>query len=184
MVVDIIAYGDCFGRSVTVLETMDDLFWKKMIWQQFGAAIDMLKNALVACPDDLWGDRSRKPEFWYTAYHTLFWLDLYLSDSKEGFAPPPHFTLSEFEPDLAPERVFSKDELLSYLAHGREKCRATITAMTAEKAQRRCGFERVDVSVAELLLYNMRHVQHHTGQLNTLLRQAIDSAPRWVVKAS
>jgi hypothetical protein len=29
----------------------------------------------------------------------------------------------------------------------------------------------------------MRHVQHHAAQLNLILRQQIDSAPRWVVKA-
>lgn len=35
----------------------------------------------------------------------------------------------------------------------------------------------------ELLLYNMRHVQHHTGQLNLILRQKTGSAPRWVAQA-
>jgi hypothetical protein len=28
-----------------------DSFWKTIIWQQFGAAIDMLDNALRACPE-------------------------------------------------------------------------------------------------------------------------------------
>jgi len=28
----------------------------------------------------------------------------------------------------------------------------------------------------------MRHVQHHAAQLNLILRQTIDSAPRWVAK--
>jgi hypothetical protein len=31
---------------------MDD-FWKTLLWQQLGAAIDMLENAMHACPDDL-----------------------------------------------------------------------------------------------------------------------------------
>jgi uncharacterized damage-inducible protein DinB len=35
----------------------------------------------------------------------------------------------------------------------------------------------------EILLYNMRHVQHHAAQLNLLLRQAINDAPVWVSKA-
>ena len=52
--------------------------WKKIIWQQFGAAIDMLENAMLACPDQVWYDRSRQPEFWYMVYHTLFFLDFYL----------------------------------------------------------------------------------------------------------
>ena len=30
--------------------------WRTIIWQQFGAAIDMLDNALRACPDELWRD--------------------------------------------------------------------------------------------------------------------------------
>ena len=161
-----------------------DITWKEIIWQQFGAAIDMLENALVACPDELWGDRSQRPEFWYVAYHTLFWLDLYLSDSVEEFAPPAPFTLDEMDSaGLLPERPFTKDELQTYLQHGRKKCRAAIETMTDEKARARCGFEWVDVSVAELLLYNMRHVQHHAAQLNLILRQKTDSAPGWVAKA-
>jgi hypothetical protein len=156
---------------------------KEIIWQQFGAAIDMLENAVLACPDDLWGDRSQRPEFWYVVFHTLFFLDLYLSDSDVGFAPPAPFTLDEMdERGLLPERVYTKDELRKYLEHGREKCRVTITAMTEERASLRCGFHWLDISVVEVLLYNMRHVQHHAGQLNLILRQKIDSAPRWVRK--
>jgi len=39
---------------------MDD-FWKTLLWQQFGAAIDMLENAMHACPDDLWSNADEKP---------------------------------------------------------------------------------------------------------------------------
>jgi hypothetical protein len=160
-----------------------DPFWKTIVWQQFGAAIDMLENAMRACPDELWSDRLKRPEFWYVAYHTLFWLDFYLSDSGEGFTPPAPFTLDELDPaGLLPERPYTKEELQSYLEHGRRKCRAAIEALTDEKARQRCGFERPDVTGAELFLYNMRHVQHHAAQLNLLLRQAIDAAPHWVAK--
>lgn len=40
----------------------------------------------------------------------------------------------------------------------------------------------MDFSVAELLLYNLRHVQHGAAQLNLILRQETDSAPRWVAR--
>jgi len=156
---------------------------RSIIWQQFGAAIDMLENAVLACPDELWSDRSRRPEFWYVAYHTLFFLDLYLSGSVEGFAPPAPFTLDEMDPaGLLPDRVYLKDELRTYLEHGRKKCRATIEALTDERARERCVFGWGDVSFLELLLYNMRHVQHHAAQLNLILRQNTDSAPGWVTK--
>ena len=64
---------------------MDDL-WRDAIGRQFGAALDMLENAVKACPDDLWADRNLRPEVWYLVFHTLFWLDLYLEGPVEGFA--------------------------------------------------------------------------------------------------
>jgi hypothetical protein len=163
------------------LEMYTDL--REVLWQQFGASIDMLENAVVACPENLWSDRSRQPEFWYLVYHTLFYLDLYLSDSVEGFAPPQPFTLDEMDPrGILPERVYTKEELQTYLEHGRRKCRARIASLTDEKTRERCVFWSLEASVVEMLLYNMRHVQHHAAQLNLILRQQTDSAPAWVSK--
>jgi hypothetical protein len=161
-----------------------DTTFQAITWRQFGAAIDMLENTLVACPDQLWGDRSRRPEFWYVTFHTLFFLDFYLSDSAAGFAPPAPFTLDELDPaGLLPERVYSKDELRRYLEHGRRKCRQTIAGLSDERARQRCGFDRRAMTVAELLLYNLRHVQHHAAQLSLILRQTVDAAPGWVERS-
>jgi len=167
--------------------------WRASIWQQFGAAIATLENALRACPDALWrdrlwSDRSARPEFsefWYIVYHALFWLDLYLSGSVEGFAPPTPFTLDELDPaGLLPDRPYTKNELQTYLDHCRKKCHATIDALTDEQARQRCGFAWGEVSFAELLLYNMRHVQEHAAELNMILGQKIGSAPGWVTQAN
>jgi hypothetical protein len=134
-----------------------------------------------ACPDEPWADRARRPQIWYLTYHTLFWLDLYLSEAPETFAPPAPFGLEELDPaEVLPPRVYSRDELLAYLEHCRRKCRATIAALTDERARRRWKYGSFDGSFAELLLYNLRHVQHGAGQLNLLLRQTTGAAPRWV----
>jgi hypothetical protein len=171
------------GFEVTGGLEMDPT-WRAVIWRQFRAAIDMLENAILACPEELWSDRSQPLEFWYVVYHTLFWLDLYLSGSVEGFAPPTPFTLDELDPEgLLPERPDTKLELQSYLGHGRQKCRTTIEALTDEKASQSCGFSWGEVSFLELLLYNMRHVQEHASQLNLILGQKFDSAPGWVTGA-
>src|SRR6476620_8685000 len=122
-----------------------DTRWKAILWQQFGAAIDMLENAMRACPDELWSDRSRRPEFWYMVFHTLFFLDLYMSGAVEGFAPPAPFTLDELDPEgVLPEQVYTKEELQAYLELCRKKSQAAIETMTEEKAGQRCRFEWVD----------------------------------------
>ena len=161
-----------------------DTLWKTSIWQQFGAAIDMLDNALLACPEELWSDRSQEQEFWYVTYHCLFWLDLYLSGAVEGFAPPAPFTLDELDPaGVLPDRVYTKDELHSYLTHCRRKCQTTIEALTDDRVQQHCIFGRRTMSFGELLLYNMRHVQEHASQLCLILGQKYGSAPGWVSRA-
>ncbi len=143
----------------------------------------MLENTIDLCPINVWGDKFAFSEFWYISYHTLFFLDLYLSDGLEGFTPPEPFTLSELDPEgVFPERVYTKDELLGYLGHSRQKAQTRIASLTEEKLEQHCSFNWVEGSVLEMLLDNMRHVQHHTAQLNLILRQQINDAPNWVMR--
>ena len=154
------------------------------ICSQFGAALDMLENAIRACPDDLWGDTSREPQFWYLAYHALFFVDLYLSESEEGFKPPEPYTLSEFDPSgLMPPRVYTRPELLAYLDHDRRKFVALRGGLSAAALAAPRRFGSIAGSLAEVLIYNLRHIQHHTAQLNLVLRQVTRSAPKWVGRA-
>jgi hypothetical protein len=59
-----------------------DTAWNTALWRQFGAARDMLDNALVACPDAAWHGRlwpipadDSLPQdgsaFWYVAYRRM-----------------------------------------------------------------------------------------------------------------
>ena len=176
-----------------------DSFWRTLLWKQFGAAIDMLDNAVMACPDALWcqsvwHDPSVLPqrsEFWYVGYHALFWLDLYLFGSEEGFAPPAPFTLVE-QDDAAgpiPSQPLSRDDLRAYLASVRQTCRITIETMTDERAHQPVNFPWMEdgevVSYIELQLYSMRHTQEHAAQLSLMLGEHGVEADRidWVTRA-
>ncbi len=154
---------------------------KTSIWKQFGASIDMLENAVLHCPAHHW-DTDR--QIWYNAYHCLFFLDYYLTLEPRHFLPPPPFDCSEFE-DRMPARVYTQAELLAYLDFCRKKCHALVASLTDETAQYPWVNESQTMrySLFEILLYNMRHVQHHAAQINLLLRQAIDDAPEWVFQA-
>jgi len=164
--------------------------------QQFGATIDMLENALLACPSVhwnglLWSDprAPEYPSFWSITHHTLFWLDLHLTGSLEGFAPPAPFTLDELDPaGVLPEQPYTKEELHAYLVHLRKKCQTTIAELSDEKAHQQVAFPWArgkQVSYLELLLYSMRHVQEHAAQLSFFLGQhgIPDEALDWVARA-
>ena len=177
---------------------MSDL-WRHALWQQFGAAIDTLDNAIQACPDALWNepiwiDYSEHPvpdgytAFWNITHHTLFWLDLYLFGTEVGFMPPPPFTLGELDPaGVVPDPPYGKDLLRGYLESLRAKCETILTGLTDEQAQRPCAFpwsRGETVSYFELQLYSMRHIQEHAAQLHLFLGQhAPEPDNNWVARA-
>jgi len=164
-----------------------------MLWRQFGAAIDTLGDALRACPDELWEARlwEDQPDqwvaagfssFWYLGYHTLFWLDLYLTGAEEGFAPPAPFDLVEMEAGEVLPRTYTRDELLGYLEMCRRRCRVTLEGLTIADAQRLCRFPWGELTFAELQLYNLRHVQEHAAQLHMFLGQQAGKAAPWIAQ--
>ena len=175
--------------------------WNTALWRQFGAAIDMLDKALVACPDALWTQRlwrtpppsefpPRFAEFWYVTFHALVWLDLYLSGiPEEEFAPPAPFVQGMLDSaDALPDQPYTKEELRAYLVALRQKCHATLVTLTDEQARRPVDISLVGgqpISFLELQLYNMRHVQEHAAQLSLFLGQhpIPDADLDWVVRA-
>ncbi|PKO16295.1 MAG: DinB family protein [Chloroflexi bacterium HGW-Chloroflexi-10] len=163
---------------------------KEILWRQFGGALDMFTNAVLNCPEDLWlarlWEEDYNPalaEFWYIGYHTLFWLDLYLSGTVEGFTPPAPFSLEELDPKgIVPSPPYTKEQLLAYIEHGRRKCQTITMQLTDEQIIRECHFPWETVSYGEVLLHNMRHVQEHGAQLNMFLGQQKGIKARWVAK--
>ena len=172
---------------------------KECLWKNFGACIDMLKNAIVLWPEEYWNTNKK---FFYNAYHCLVFLDYYLTIPPQNFSAVLPYTLAEpgdipkdSIDDVIPNRIYSKNELLDYLRSSREKCHKVITELTEEKLKERwihgpgkryvelAGRDALKYSVLEILFYNMRHVQHHAAQLNLLLRQTINNAPDYVSQA-
>ena len=83
---------------------------------------------------------------------------------------------------MLPPRQYSKDELLAYLEHCRQKSRVTIDALTDERARQVCKFPWGELCFAELLIDNLRHVQEHGAQLSMFLGQQREFGPRWVAQ--
>ena len=175
---------------------------RTVLWRQFGAAIDMLENVLLACPASLWRERlwsenSRSgdfpeefPEYWYVTFHTLVWLDLYLSGvPEEEFAPPAPFAQGELDSiEALPEQPYTKEELHAYLVALRQKCHTRFLSLTNEQAGQLIAYPWSQgqlISYLELQLYNLRHVQGHAAQLSLFLGQhAIPGAALdWVTRA-
>lgn len=158
----------------------DDI--KPILAAQFEAALCMLRDCIERCPPEHWDGLIAKYPFWQVAYHTLCFVDFYLAPGDEaweprtgegGFHPKGRADLD----DEYPSRRFTRAELLAYLALCRAKLHEVLgeapsAGRARESLEAPSGFPRLPFSRAELHLYNMRHIQHHTGQLGAYLRRA------------
>jgi hypothetical protein len=157
-----------------------------VISSQYRAALDMLAQAVVRCPDPMWDNPAHKNRFWRLAYHAVFYTHLYLHRSEADFVPwekhrehvqfmgtlpwPPHDPAPAGEP-------YSKDEILAYLDLVRAEVPAFLAGVDLDAPS---GFDWVPLNKLELQLYNIRHTQHHTGELCERLGEGANIDVDWI----
>ena len=158
-------------------------YLRTILTGQFEASLCMLDRCIRRCPDEHWEGTIGNGTFRQVAYHALYFVDLYLSPSAEAFAPP------EFHRRAGGGRIggdaggLTRAETRAYLAACRRKAVETLAAETPESLGGASGFARLPFSRGELHLYNIRHVQHHAGQLSAYLRRVADDGKGWWIKS-
>lgn len=172
---------------------------RKVLWLNFGASLDMVSQAVKQFPEAEWLSRGK---FYYMAYHTAIFADYYLSHPVRAFAPriPYHLASPDNIPahaidDVLPKHLISQQEMADYLKHIRKKAHKLILeAPIGAFIQRWIAPEEIEMhglcpglvegySLLEILLYNLRHIQHHCGQLNLLLREQTGQSVDWISMA-
>ena len=144
---------------------------KQVIQSQYLAALAMLKEVIVNCPEALWDAPGNQDKFWRKSYHALFYTHLYLQNSDKDFVP------WEKHHDPDGDIPFTKDEVLEYLAFAEKQVmeRVPTTDLEAES-----GFHWYPVNKLELQFINIRHVQQHTGELYECLGTRENIELGWV----
>ena len=148
---------------------------KQAIKSQYHASLEMLKYAIVKCPESLWNDQEHKNKFWHISYHALFYTHLYLQPSEKDFVPwakhrDQHEFLGPFprppheEPKIG--EPYTQEEVLEY----HEICQKQVEDVVASLyLDAESGFYWLPFGKLELQFYNIRHLQHHTGELGERL---------------
>ena len=147
------------------------------IQSQYLAALEMLKNCIQKCPEDLWLSEDFKNPVWHIAYHATFYVHLYLQPTEDDFQPwekhrkeyqfmgsvpwPPHN-----EPDIG--KPYKKEDVLEYLAFCQGQVMNIIPKLDLHAES---GFSWLPFSKLELQFYNIRHLQQHAGELAERLNQ-------------
>jgi hypothetical protein len=155
---------------------------KETIKSQYYASLEMLRQVILACPETLWKSRDYKAPFWHIAYHALFFTHLYLQPSEDEFVPwkkhkEEFISLRSSGEKPKALEPYSKEEILAYHALCREQVEAQVTSLDLEA---KSGFYWLPCNKFELQIYNIRHIQQHTGELFERLGVSADIELDWV----
>ncbi len=176
--------------------------------RQYRQSFTMLRQALELCPEGLWTERTESdPPFWQQAYHTLVITEGYASTGFEGVGDndllvrvlqprdpqpgePPWAPLVEgvgglMKADYEPAGgTVTREEMVGYLGDVHERC--------DDALDRDAGLDPADPAANpypwtgktsfDKHIYNLRHLHHHLGRLNGLLRSRADVGNPWVTE--
>jgi uncharacterized damage-inducible protein DinB len=139
----------------------------------------MLQAAIEKCPGDLWADPKDTNKFWHIAYHALFYTHLYLSPSQDEFSAwsKHREEYNSMEPLPQTRQAYSQAEILEYLQLVQEQVEKQIDLLDLDEES---GFSWLEMNKTELLLYNLRHLQHHVGELCERLGSSAKIDVPWV----
>ncbi len=157
-----------------------------LLQSQYGAALAMLEEVVQKCPAPIWDDLQDKNRFWRVAFHTLYYTHLYLQPEEAAYTPwakhrgeaqffGPIFFEGNRQPVVADP--YTPDEILEYLNFCRNEVTRQVPLLDYSAAS---GFVWISLNKLELQLYNIRHIQHHTGELYERLGSRAGIDLRWI----
>jgi hypothetical protein len=164
-----------------------------VVVSQFWASLEMLKQVIQKCPADLWlagdppvivpeegpGQPARPPAtpvyFWQVAYHSLFYVHLYLQPTEADFVSWERHRANVHFLALSPEEKaemaevvepYTRAELLEYATFLQEYLDGAVRRLDFEAPS---GFYWLPFNKLELQFYSLRHLQGHVGELSERL---------------
>ncbi|MBN2738978.1 MAG: hypothetical protein JXR70_18510 [Spirochaetales bacterium] len=158
----------------------------RSIISQYKAALTIVLDCIEKCPEGLWFDKSKGFPIWHLCYHGLFFTDLYLHKGKKDFSPweKSRKNYERFESDpfdqsisIRIEQPYSRDEMREYCKYLYDKIDKKVPELDMKSPS---GFEWLPFSRLETHLYNLRHLEHHAGQMVDRLRNHGKVEVKWV----
>jgi hypothetical protein len=178
---------------------MEGIF-RQCLCSNFLAAIDMLKGIINLCPHEMWLNDKK---FFYMVYHTTIFLDYYMSYPVTDFNPMLPYNIIHAQElpqdaidDVIPNQHFDQQEMIDYLNNIKKKCQRLILDTNDQKLNENwikeseinlhglCPSIVEEYTILQIIFYNFRHLQHHVGQLNFMLRAKANIASEWIAQTN
>ena len=158
---------------------MTDEVFKNAISSQYFAGLEKMTRLVMACPEELWLSNTNPNPIWRLCYHTLFFFRMYLNQNLEEHIPWIHHIEDANNMGIVLDsEPYSKDQMLEFITHCKNLIAPSLNKMDINADD--SGFPWYDVNKAEHTIINLRHLQHHVGQIQDRMRNTHDIRVPWI----
>jgi uncharacterized damage-inducible protein DinB len=111
----------------------------------------------------------------------LIGVDFWLSDSPRAFAFPAFHTREALiESGETSKEAMPQEQIGAYREQVVAKSPVLLNRLTSEALLKETEFVGNLWTTADRILVQIRHLQHHVGQMNTILKRNAVDTPGWV----
>jgi hypothetical protein len=168
-----------------MIKELRGIIVKQIVRNQMLAALATLNQCIQNCPDNEWQKSHNDAPFSQVLFHTLFYIDFYLSPTEQEFRlqlfhEQNKAIFREYE-ELEykkPEQIYTKEEIVLYLKFCYDKINNFFDKIEGSDLLKESPSK--NLTVMELLIDNTRHIQHHAAQLGLRIQQVTGKELKWV----
>jgi len=145
----------------------------------FYRTLEMLEDLTEICPEDIW----KNPQgdgifFWCHVYHAFFGIEFWFRTSNEGLEPYKFGKTVTPELEEFSESFLEKQDMEDYKKEIRERCREFFS-FVQEKGKSYPSPVYGKLTLEDMVLMQIRHIQHHVGYLNRILSEKGVKCASW-----
>lgn len=137
--------------------------------------LDMLRDTILTCPDDVFaGDKILVREH---LYHAMVGMDIWLSYSPQNYPLSDIADLPAAQLQKIAPATFSREFLLAYVG----KLETKLNALPVESSQllEKRDMDGHEITFLDQCLIQIRHVQHHLGEIDEIMRSHGKPLLKW-----
>ncbi len=147
-------------------------YLESILLLQYEKALQILEECLCNFDDELWLDEEYQNPAWHIAYHVLYYTNIYLASSEEAVM---HWQLEqgglqylsssehpEYSAAAKQADIYTREQLISFLGIIKRNLTGYLQKLHLNDPAWPPWY---DETKGEFHLNNLRHLQHHPGEL-------------------
>lgn len=146
--------------------------------RQFEPTLEMLRLLIENCPEDFWMEA--KSKYWKQIFHAATSMKFWFRQQKDE-----EFIIPDFGKDITEaldeecSDYPTKEEMTEYVAEISNVAHKFFDELTDDRLLEPCVlFE--EITKTDVILMQIRHVQHHIGYCNSILNSNHLEAVKWL----